>query len=311
MYSRAPISTDRKYKMKIGITFWLLLGTTCLSTGCVWRSAYYDAETGIVHGGRFDSFHRRWFDNMREDLREYGCNSCHQSSGCETGQCDDCSDQGGSCGCGSNAPYVQRRSRHYGSADWSSRQGRRSYGPYEVYDDGEYVGEEYADGEFVDGEYFDEYADEGRVIHTQPQRSTQHSDDCPHCRKQKNNSQPRPQAYIERPHQQDQYTEREGWHEVSPEEYKNATVPAPRSNSQSSSPPVSIDAGAMTTIPQRSSAPSAPPVSQSHPIPPTEESSPSREESSSSHPQWSPPQQNGTGRSFDDASSMKWAPSRL
>ncbi|MDA0835630.1 MAG: hypothetical protein O2955_15280 [Planctomycetota bacterium] len=296
--------------MKIGLTFCLLLGATCLSTGCVWRSAYYDPETGIVHGGRFDSFHRRWLDNMREDLREYRCNSCNQSMSCETGGCDDCSSHGTSCGCGNNAPSIQRRSRHYGSANWSSRHGMSSYDPYEVYDDGEYVGDEYVDGEFVDGEYFGDYVDEGEVIHAPTRRSVRHSDDCPHCRKQSSHSHPRPQAHFEQSHPSEQYTEREGWHEVSPEEYQNTATPAPRTNRETSSaPPVSIDAGAMTTIPQRNPPPEETPASRTQSHPSSEESS--SRQPSSSQPQWSPPQSNSSGRSFNDASSMKWAPSRL
>lgn len=308
MYSRAPISTDRKYKMKIGFTFWLLLAATCLSTGCVWRSAHYDPETGIVYGGGFDCFHRRWFNNMRDDLREYRCNSCNQRIGA-TGECDDCSDQGGSCGCGREGAYLPRRSRHYGRADWSPQQAHGSYGPYEVYGDGEYFGEEYAEGDYVDGEYFGEYANAGEASHAPPQRPAQHNDNCPHCRKQNNNSRPRPQAASERPQRQEQYTEREGWQEVSPDEYHNAASASPRLNSPpSSAPPVSIDVGEMTTIPQRSPQLNAPPASHAPSSPPP--SGPSTE-TPSSHPQWSPPQPTNPGRSFNDASSMKWAPSRL
>lgn len=297
-------------KMKIGLTFWLLIATTCLSTGCVWRSAYYDPETGIVHGGGFDCFHRRWFNNMRDDLRGYRCGDCNRRLPPGIGDCESCGDVGDACGCGHDGPYRPRRSRHYGNSGCGCQSTYHSAGPYEVYGDDEYVDGEYFDGEYVDGHRF---VPEGEVVY----ENAPHIDHHRHERSQQVSPTPAraPQAHSDRLPQREDYPASEGWREVSPNEYYNAADESSRQHSarrespSRETPPVSIDTDSMTTIRQRNSESRRPELKAPPATQPRSSSAPSAGEPLSA-PRWNPPTP-APNRSIDEASSMKWVPSRL
>ncbi len=202
----APISFDRKFTMKIGMAICLGLMTTSLFTGCVWRGSHYDSESGIVYGGGFDSFHRRWFENMRGDLKEYKRNrNVHRNSVTGTA-CDDCWDQGGdSCGCGDDrGSYPPRRSRHYGRSDCECESQHDSYGPYESYDDGEYMG----------GDFEGEYVVDDEMMHQPRQRSSRRGGSCPTCG-------PRLESHGSGRYDEEEMSG-EGWQEVSPHEYHDS-----------------------------------------------------------------------------------------
>ncbi|MFN0195432.1 MAG: hypothetical protein ACKVT0_01700 [Planctomycetaceae bacterium] len=213
--------------MKIGMAICLGLMMTSLCTGCVWRGSHYDADSGIVYGGGFDSFHRRWLDNMRGDLREYRRNRDDHRDSVKGEACDECWDRGAdSCGCGDDRGYnPPRRSRHYGRSD-------NSYGSYETY----------GDGEFIDGEFDGEYVVDDEMMHQSRQHSGRRGGSCPTCG-------PRMESQSADRHYEEEMSS-EGWQEVSPNEYHDSHgEPRKHAPPPPSAPPVSSEPQQATPAP--------------------------------------------------------------